>query len=409
MSGRTILVTGKGGVGKSSVAAATGLVCAEGGARTALVSIDSAHNLSDILNRPVGDYLTPVAPGLDAIEVNLNREIRERWSSVTDFFRLLAANHPAVTSIVAEEVAVLPGMEEIFGLLRLHTIAESGKYDVIVVDAPPTGDTLKFLRLPDVFNWYLKHYRPLERALMRGTRPILQRFNLPMPDETAVEEVGNWFHDVQRLSAWLTDSQNVSARLVMTPDRVSLAETRRAFSTISLFGVRIDALIVNKIFPADYGDPLVQVWVDQQQEILATVERDFPDVRRFYGPFQSREIIGLDRLRAFGAELYGGSDPAEIMIERPMMELTETPDEIRLRLFLPFLERDQFKLHVGADAAYLQVQTQRRQVPLPAALLDRRFLGATYTDGILTLRFSRQRQMALVQSFHVEEEAEKGR
>ncbi|HBY97533.1 MAG TPA: hypothetical protein DEP84_26925 [Chloroflexi bacterium] len=398
MNGRVVLVTGKGGVGKSSVAAATALACAERGLATAVISIDSAHSLAEIFDQSIGEQLTLVAPRLDAVEVNLNREIRERWSAVTDFFRLLSANHPAVNSIVAEEVAVLPGMEEVFGLLRLQTIAESGRYDVVVVDAPPTGDAMKFLRLPDVLDWYLKNYHPLERALLRGTRPILQRFNLPMPNESTVEEVGAWFHDVQRLSTWLTDGDSVSARLVMTPDRVGLAETRRAFSTISLFGVRIDALIVNKVLPAGRTDPFLQTWGAQQEEVLHEIGRDFMDLPRFYGAFQPHEIIGLNRLRSFAAELFDEADPAAMLIERPLMELVETIDEVRLRLFLPFLTRDHFKLHVGVDTIYLQVQTQRRQVPLPATLLNRRFLGATYMDRALVLRFSRERQAPHVQS-----------
>lgn len=406
MNGRVILMTGKGGVGKSSVAAATALTCADRGLRTAIISIDSAHSLADIFDQPIGEQLASVAPHVDAVEVNLNREIRERWSAVTDFFRLLSANHPAVNSVVAEEVAVLPGMEEIFGLLRLQTIAESGRYDVVVVDAPPTGDAMKFLRLPDVLNWYLTNYHPLERALLRGTRPILQRFSLPMPDETTVEEVGAWFHDVQRLSTWLTDGHSVSARLVMTPDRVGLAETRRAFSTISLFGVRVDALIVNKVLPATHTDPFWGRWGAQQEVVLHEIERDFADLPRFYGALQPHEIIGLDSLRAFAAELFDEAEPSAMLVEQPFMDLVETPDEVRLRLFLPFLARDHFKLHVGVDAAHLQVQTQRRQVPLPAALLNRRFLGATYADGALTLRFSRQRQASHVQPLRLPEYAE---
>ncbi|HYN88898.1 MAG TPA: ArsA family ATPase [Ardenticatenaceae bacterium] len=402
MSGRVILITGKGGVGKSSVAAATALTCARQGHSTAVVSIDSAHNLSDIFDRRVGDDLVPVAPRLDAIEINLNREIRERWSDVTDFVRLLAANHPAVNTIVAEEVAVLPGMEEIFGLLRLQTIAESGRYDVLVVDTPPTGDTMKVLRLPDVLNWYMKLYHPLQRALLRSTRPIVQRFNVPVPDDGTLDEVGAWLRDVQRLSAWLSDAGRVSARLVMTPDRVALFETQRAFSTISLFGVRVDALVVNKVLPAGHDDPFLRSWTTQQEQVLDQVERDFSGLPRFYGAFQPEEPVGLDRLGLFADDLFGDTPIAPVLLDRALMEVTETTDEIRLHLFLPFLERDQFKLHVSSDDVYLQVQTQRRQIPLPAALLDRRFLGATYADGTLTLRFNRRRESPTLQPLRAE-------
>lgn len=402
---RVIVVTGKGGVGKSSVAAATALTIAQRGQRTALLSIDAAHNLSDIFalrQRRIGPRLTTVAPNLEALEVNINREIRERWAAVTDFFRYLSANHPAVNSIVAEEVAVLPGMEEIFGLLRLQAVAEAGQHEVIVVDAPPTGDAMKFLRLPEVLDWYMQHYLPMERAVVRRARPLAQRLNIPIPDESAVAEVDNWFEEVRRLSGWLTSTQRVTARLVTTPDRVGLAETQRALSMISLFGVRVDALIVNKVFPPDTANPFLQAWHTQQATVLAEIERDFAGLPRFTAAYQPHEIIGLERLTQFATELYGATAPEMVMLERPLIDLDERGEEIHLKLWLPFLQRDQFKLNVGTDALYIQVQTQRRQIPLPASLLDRKFLGAAYDGGTLTVRFSQQRQPIAAVALHPE-------
>jgi arsenite-transporting ATPase len=405
---RVILITGKGGVGKSSVAAATALSTARRGYRTALISIDAAHNLGDILapaQRRVGPHLTTVATNLDAIEVNINREIRERWSAVIEFFRFLSSNHPTVNSIVAEEVAVLPGMEEIFGLLRLQQIAAAGQHEVIVVDAPPTGDAMKFLRLPEVLDWFMQHYLPMERAVVRRARPLAQRLNIPIPDEMTVAEVDNWFEEVRELSDWLTNPRQVTARLVTTPDRVSLAETRRALSAISLFGIRVDALIVNKIFPTGGTDPFLSAWSKQQGEVLAQIEHDFESLPRFEARYQPFEILGLERLERFASEMYGETAPEAVLVEQPVLDLEERGDEIALKLWLPFLQRDQFKLHVGVDALYIQVQTQRRQIPLPASLLDRRFLGASYDQGTLRVRFSQQRQplgMAGAESPHNE-------
>src|SRR3712207_1186256 len=220
---RIILTAGKGGVGKSTVAAATAAVCASRGARVLLMSIDSAHNLSDLCGVRLGYTPTPITDRLSGLEVDINRELQENWSAVIDFFRSMAPNAPGVTGLLAEECAVFPGMEEVFGLMRLQTVVETGAFDVVVLDAPPTGDMLKFLRLPDVLQWFMEKYHPLERGMIQRMRPVAEALSWPVPTEASMAEMEHWYARVRQASATLTDHGRVSVRLVMTPDRVGLA------------------------------------------------------------------------------------------------------------------------------------------------------------------------------------------
>jgi arsenite/tail-anchored protein-transporting ATPase len=384
---RIILTTGKGGVGKSTVAAATAVRCAAAGRRTAVMSVDSAHNLADVFGTPVGDELRRIAPRLDAIEVNLNHEIRANWSAVIGFFRNLTANNPHVSDIVAEECAVFPGMEEVFGLLRMLAIVDAGQHDVLVIDAPPTGDTLKFLRLPDVMEWFFRKYYPLQKRAIQTLRPFAGSLNVPLPDDQYLTEVEQWHQQVARVAALLADASRVTVRLVLTPEQVALRETRRAYAVTSLFGLVVDAIIVNRLFPAETSEPFLRFWVEQQREVLEQVETEFAPLPILRGELQASEVIGVERLGEFGAALFGERDPAALMVEAPTMELIERDGECRLRLRLPFLSRDNFRLWIANDSLVIALHGQRRHVPLPAALLRRTLSGASYDGGILDIRF----------------------
>ncbi|HEU4754648.1 MAG TPA: TRC40/GET3/ArsA family transport-energizing ATPase [Armatimonadota bacterium] len=384
---RILLTAGKGGVGKTTVAAATAALCAARGPRVLVMSIDSAHNLSDLFGVPLGPTPTPLAERLHGLEVDLNGELRANWHSVIDFFRTMTANDPRVTDVVAEECAVLPGMEEVFGLMRLQSVVESGKFDVIVVDAPPTGDLLKFLRLPDVVHWFMGRYRPLERGLLQRMRPVTEAMGWPLPPEEAVAEMEQWYARVRQCGATLTDSRRVSVRLVMTPDRVGLAETQRAFTWTSLLGMNVDAVIVNRLLPAAGLPPSFQRWAEKQSAVLAAAEGAFSSVPVLRAEQQPDEVLGAAALKAFGASLYGERDPAGLWSAEPPVQWTERPGSAELRLRLPFLKKGAFRLLSGPDGLTLHVENQRRLVPLPAAVRHRSMRRARYEDGWLRVEY----------------------
>jgi arsenite/tail-anchored protein-transporting ATPase len=384
---RIILTAGKGGVGKSTVAAATAAVCAAGGARVLLMSIDSAHNLSDLCDVSLGYTPTPITDGLCGLEVDINRELQANWSAVIDFFRSMVPAGGGVTELLAEECAVFPGMEEVFGLMRLQAVVETGEFDVVVLDAPPTGDMLKFLRLPDVLQWFMEKYHPLERGMIQRMRPVAEALNWPVPTEASMAEMEHWYARVRKASATLTDHRRVSVRLVMTPDRVGLAETRRAFSWTCLLGMNVDGVVVNKVLPSGDYPPAVAPWVQRQAESLAEAEAAFSDLPILRAELRPDEVLGMSALREFGESLYSGRDPAGLWSEEPPLQWRENGEGAELRWRLPFLKKGEFRLLAGREGLALQVGTQRRLVPLPPAIRRRQMRKARYEDGWLCVEY----------------------
>ncbi|MBM3459568.1 MAG: ArsA family ATPase [Armatimonadetes bacterium] len=384
---RLLVLAGKGGVGKSTVAAATALLAAEQGGRVLLASIDSAHNLGDLFQQPVGAVPVSVQPGLDVLEVDANRELTTNWSAVLDFVRQISANDPGVSELVAEECAVLPGLEEVFGLLRLHEILESESYDLVLLDAPPTGDLLKFLRLPEVLRWFMERCHPLDRTLTRRLRPVAEALHWPVPPDAALVEMDHWYHKVSAVGEWLMDPDRASARLVLTPDRVALSETRRAWAWTCLLGMNVDGIIVNRVLPDRELPEWLTAWRARQQEILSEAAHSFADLEVLQAELRAEEVLGVPALLAFGRALYGERDPAAVWAAAPPLRWAETPHEATLSLRLPFLRRDQFRLLTGRDGLTVVVGNQRRIVPLPASIHRRTLRGARYDAGWLHVSF----------------------
>ena len=387
MPTRIILTAGKGGVGKSTLAAATAALCASQGRRALVMSIDSAHNLGDLFGVPVGAAITSIAPGLSALEVDINRELQDNWHAVIDFFRTMTANNPRVTEVVAEECAILPGMEEVFGLMRLQGVVETGEWDVVVLDAPPTGDLLKFLRLPDVLQWVMGRHSVLDRGVMNLARPIADAMHWPMPTEEVLAEMEQWYVRVRQASATLMDTRHVSVRLVTTPERVGLNETKRAFTWTALLGMNVDAVVLNKVLPEEHGAPFLQPWLERQRHILDQAQSAFSAVPVLQAQLQPDEVLGVEALTRFGGEVYGERDPAALWSGEPPLRWSEEKGKAELRLRLPFLKKDSFRLLSGREGLVLQIENQRRIIPLPLAIRRRPMRGARYVEGWLHIAY----------------------
>ncbi len=390
LSTRIILYTGKGGVGKSTVAAATATLAAAGGQRSLVVSIDSAHNLSDIFQTRLGPEPTQLSPKLAALEVDINREIEENWSAVIDFFRNLTFGSSLANQVVAEECAILPGMEEVFGLTRLLQVAQTGDYDLIVVDSPPTGDMMKILRMPDVLEWFMRKYYPLEKKIAQTVWPVVSKFSgMPVPSEEYFRNLEQTYQQVQQVSRLLMDHARSSLRLVMTPDTISFAETKRAYAMACLFGFNVDAVVINKLLPEAVGEGFFRRWLETQQQVLAESEKAFDQVPRLLVQLEDSEPIGLARLQAFGAELFQTRQAAEIFVSHPAMELAPHGESLELRLYLPLLKRDHFTMWVKDDTLLINLHNTRKQITLPRALENRTMQGAKYDaqTGVLCVHF----------------------
>lgn len=390
---RTLLFTGKGGVGKSTVAAGTAALAAARGARTLVISTDTAHSLADAYDLPrsaAADLHEPreVAPGLFVQQVDAQRRFEESWADVQRYL-LTVLDAVGVDRVAAEELTVLPGAEEVLALLELRVQAASGRWDVVVVDCAPTAETLRLLALPEALGWYMQRIFPVERKVVRALRPVLSRAaGVPMPADDvfgALERLHGELDEVHRL---LT-GPDASVRIVLTPENVVLAEARRAFTSLSLFGYRVDGVVANRVFPADGADDWRAGWVLAQDEVLAQVADSFAGLPLWRGAYRAGEPLGVAALRALAEDLYAGADPLARPTGRgPLTVLRDRPDEARLRLALPHATRDEVDLVRHGDDLVVTVGPYRRVLGLPAGLARMAVVGARVEDGALVVRFA---------------------
>jgi arsenite/tail-anchored protein-transporting ATPase len=383
---RILLFTGKGGVGKTTSAAGTAMLAALRGLRTLVLSTDAAHSLADAFGTAVGSEPTEVRPDLHVQQVDLQQRFERSWSDVQGYL-LSVLDAAGVDPITAEELTVVPGAEEVLALLELRSQALSGSWDVIVVDCAPTGETLRLLALPEALGWYMDRVFPAERRIVRSLRPVLTRVaGVPMPADTvfdAVERLHGELRDVRRL---LT-GEHASVRLVLTPESVVVAEARRALTTLSLYGYRVDGVIANRVFPADGADQWRRQWVESQAAVLAEVQQSFGRLPVWRSAYHAAEPVGPDALAHFARTLYDHADPFAATTAEPPMTVTRTPAGAALRLALPFVDTSDIDLARQGDELVITVGSHRRLIALPAALSRHAVVAARLDTGVLTVRF----------------------
>lgn len=387
MPTRIVLYTGKGGVGKTSVAAATARRIAAGGLRVLVVSTDPAHSLADVLHAEVGPDPREVAPGLDALQLDDRAELTRHWSAVRAWASRTLIGR-GVDRISAEELSVPPGLEELLCLLRLVELRDAGTHDVIVVDCAPTAETLRLLSFPDLAHWWLSRIVPRQEELLGTVRPLARALlDFSLPDRTVLDEVARTMESLLAMRALFADREHVSMRLVTTADRVVVEESRRTYTALGLHGVATDAVIVNRLFPEDVG-PYFADWRARQQETLRGMEDAFAPLPVLRAPYYASEVVGTAALDRLADDLYAGVDPAGLLHAGLSRELEVTEDGARLRISVPFADREEVALRRAGDELVVEVAGRRRAVLLPPSVAHYRPTGATLRDGVLdvTLR-----------------------
>jgi arsenite-transporting ATPase len=388
MAPRTILYTGKGGVGKTSVAAATARRCAAGGLRTVVLSTDPAHSLADVLELPVGNEPTEVAPDLWAQQVSAQDELERHWSAVQAWLGQVLVER-GVERIAAEELTVPPGGDELFSLLRLKGHVEAGEWDVIVVDCAPTGETLRLLSFPEAARWWLGKLVGRETQLLAAARPLARAFlDLRLPDEEVMGEVQGLVGDLVAMNDILRDRDAVSLRLVMTPDRMVVAEAMRTFTYLSLYGYLTDAVIVNRVFPGELEGTYFGAWREVQQRELERVRDGFSPVPVLCAPYFEAEVVGAEMLDRLGATLFAAAEPAAQLHAGLAQEFSLDGSHGAVRLAVPFAGRGDVSLKKVGDELVVRVDGRKRTVVLPPALAALKPAGAALDDGALVVRFA---------------------
>ena len=386
MAPRTILYTGKGGVGKTSVAAATARRCASAGLRTVVLSTDPAHSLSDSLECELGNSPTEVEPGLWGQEVQAQVEMESNWEAVSGWLGDLLADR-GVDRISAEELTVPPGMDELFSLLQIKHHYESGEYDAIIVDCAPTGETLRLLSFPDVCTWWLEKVFPFRGPMVAAARPFAGVLDMQLPSEAVFDDIERLVRNLVAMNGILRDRSATSIRLVMTPDRMVVKEAMRTFTYLNLYGYLTDAVVVNRVFPEEAATGYFGGWRERQQEHLELVRSAFDPIPILTAPFFSDEVVGTRMLDNLGDELFGDDDAAEVLHEELAQELTATNGSATLRVALPFAERGEIELKKIGLEVVVRVAGQKRTIILPPALASYATSSARFSDGALEVEF----------------------
>jgi arsenite/tail-anchored protein-transporting ATPase len=392
---RVILMTGKGGVGKTSVAAATGLRCAELGYKTLVLSTDPAHSLADSFDRPLGHEPQQIRPNLWGAELDALMELEGNWGAVKRYItQVLQAR--GLDGVQAEELAILPGMDEIFGLVRMKRHYDEGEFEVLIIDSAPTGTALRLLSLPEVGGWYMRRFYKPFQGISVALRPLVEPIFRPiagfsLPDKEVMDAPYEFYEQIEALEKVLTDNTQTSVRLVMNPEKMVIKESLRAHAYLSLYNVATDLVVANRIIPDSVADPFFQRWKEQQQVYRNEIHENFSPLPIKEVPLYSEEMCGLAALDRLKETLYpNNEDPAQVYYKETTLRVVQEQQQYSLEVYLPGIEKHQVELSKTGDELNIRIGNHRRNLVLPQALAALQPAGAKMESDYLKIRFASQ-------------------
>ncbi|MBI2876378.1 MAG: ArsA family ATPase [Candidatus Tectomicrobia bacterium] len=384
---RIILYTGKGGVGKTSIAASTAVRAAQLGHRTIVLSTDPAHSLADSLDMKVGYAPVQVAQNLYAQEIDVNTELRSHYQTIQRFLTSYLRRQ-GFDQVVAEEFAVFPGMEELFSLLRVKEYFARKAYDVIIIDCAPTGSTVRMLSFPEAIRWYMTRFFHVERRIVKAIRPLAERItNMPLPTDEVYFSVEDLYQKIQGMNDLLTDPAITSIRLVLNPEKMVIKESQRAYTYLNLFGFNVDSVIANRILPADLAHTYLEKWLAIQEKHMKVAEESFSPLPIYQARLFDQEMVGLEMLGRMAADIFQGEDPTRIFHQEKSIEILPRGGKQIMRIRFPSMKKEELDLWVKGDELIVQAGWYRRSIFLPRALALLSIQSANYVDGKLEITF----------------------
>ncbi|ASQ91266.1 arsenic-transporting ATPase [Prosthecochloris sp. GSB1] len=382
---RIILYLGKGGVGKTTVSAATATAIARSGKRVLIMSTDVAHSLADALGVELNPKPVEVEKNLYAMEVNVLAEIRENWNELYSYFSAILVNDGA-SEVVAEELAVVPGMEEMISLRHIWKAAKSGNYDVIVVDAAPTGETMRLLGMPESYGWYSEKIGGWHTKAIGFAAPLLNRF---MPKKNIFKLMPEVNDHMKELHGMLQDKQITTFRVVVNPENMVIKEALRVQTYLNLFGYKLDAVVVNKILPQQSSDDYLTCLISQQQKYLKVIDDCFYPIPILKASQAPHEVIKTDQLSLLGGQIFDGAKPDDILYKEDKTQVLEKVDgKYVLRLHLPNVEITKLNVNIKGDELLVDINNFRKSIVLPNILIGRKTEGADFEQGHLNITFA---------------------
>src|SRR5712691_1267935 len=389
---RILLFSGKGGVGKTSLAAATGLQLSKLGYRTLVMSVDPAHSLADAFDLETGlfDAKTsdpyPINDNLSIHEVNIQLEIKRHWREISAYV-VSVLRTTGISDVEAEELAILPGMEELSAMMYVNQFRREERYQVIVLDCAPTAESLRFVSMPTTLDWYMKHIFPFHRGLLKAVRPLANRVSpVELPTDSYFANIADLFGKLDGIPELLEDARITSVRLVTNPEKMVLRETQRAFVYFTLHGLTVDGIIVNRVLPEQVTDVYFQEWRASQAKVLKEIEAYFAPVTMKRVPLFTHEVLGRERLEDLARSLYGDKeDPAAVTRTEAPYSFEKMDGFYAVRLRLPFAAKGEVGLFKKGDELVVEVGTLRRHIGLPTNMASLTTSRARLENKILTV------------------------
>lgn len=382
---RIIIYTGKGGVGKTSMAAATACKIAGNGKKVLVVSTDQAHSLGDSFDRKIGKEPVEITDHLYAMEIDTVYESERSWGNLKDYFKQLLTAKGG-SGIEAEELLVFPGLEELFSMFKLLDIYERGAYDTVIVDCAPTGETLSLLKYPERLSGFIKKVLPFKRAATRTMGKAIEKtMKLPMPKDNVFDDIETLVERMRCLQKLLLDKEVVSLRVVTTPEKIVIREAKRNFTCLYLYHYNVDAIIVNHIYPAKAMEGYFNKWVRRQEAALREINESFSEVPRFYVELQQQELRTLEVLKRAGDQIFEECDPDAVLFKKEIYEIDK--EGKRLRIYLPFADKEELRLEQDNRELLVGVRNENRRFPIPEDFAELEITGAKFEAGYLNIRF----------------------
>ena len=385
MKMRIIIYTGKGGVGKTSMAAATACRIAKDGKRVLVMSTDQAHSLGDSFDMKIGKEPTVIMDNLSAMEVDSVYESEKSWGNLKGYFKELLTMKGG-SGIEVEELLVFPGLEELFSMFKILDMYESGEYDTIIVDCAPTGETLSLLKYPEMLSDLITKVLPIKKKGVQKIGPIVEKVaKVPMPEDNVFDDIEYLMDKMQRLQNLMLNKNIVSLRVVTTPERIVISEAKRNFTCLYLYHYNVDAVIVNHIYPEQAMEGYFSKWTMFQKQGLREIEESFSEVPKFYVELQKKELRSLDVLCDIGSKIFGDFNPDEVLFEKDIY-ITDK-EASNLRIYLPFAEKDELLLEQQENELIVGIKNERRRFPVPEEFNEMEVGGASFEEGYLIIKF----------------------
>ena len=382
---RVIIYTGKGGVGKTSMAAATACKIAKNGKKVLVMSTDQAHSLGDAFDMKIDKEPMKITENLYAMEIDTVYESEKSWGNLKDYFKQLLTMKGG-SGIEVEELLVFPGLEELFSMFKILEVYESGKYDTIIVDCAPTGETLALLKYPERLSGMINKVLPIKRAGVKTVGPAVERvMKIPMPKDNVFDDIEYLMDKMQRLQNLLLNKEVVSLRVVTTPEKIVINEAKRNFTCLYLYHYNVDAIIVNHIYPAKAMEGYFNKWIKLQEEALQDIKESFSEVPRFYVELQQQELRTLDVLGKVGDTIYGETNPDDVLFKKEIYSIDN--EKNCLKIYLPFADKGELRLEQDKNELIVGVKNESRKFPIPSEFTKKDIVGAKFEKGYLNILF----------------------